>query len=637
MNYRKEIDGLRAFAVMPVVLFHAGFETFSGGFVGVDVFFVISGYLITSIILSDMEQGKFSIINFYERRARRILPALFFVMLCCLPFAWYLLTPASLKDFCQSLVATSVYSSNILFWQESGYFGVDSELKPLIHTWSLAVEEQYYLFFPPLLMLLWVFRKRFIFLTLMIIGAISLLFAQWSTIHFPLGNFFLLPSRIWELSIGALSAFYLLYSSNKIHRNKIVCNFLSFIGLMIIVLSIIKIDDHTPFPGIYALFPTLGTALIILAATKTTITAKFLSLKPIVFIGLLSYSIYLWHQPLFAFLRHYQINAPSTAALLGLSLLSIALAYLSWRYIEVPFRDKQKIPKRKIFILTGIGSLCFMSIGVGGHLTNGFYDYRVMPEKRKMFETSLPSPKREECHTSGIDYRRPQNTCMYNNNNTTWATFGDSHTVELAYALAQKLEPFGEGIRHFSFSGCKPSYPGKSAETPCAKWTNEAVNYIITAPEIKSVVVSYRINQYLSGKHDGYYPNLPPLKSEQEIDEIISNYIAITDKFVQADKNVYLVIQAPELPVSIDRLIMKERGESLNILGSTTEWWKKRNKPFMSRLSLFNPKIKIIDPKDIFCDTKLCYATINGESMYFDSDHMSIYGAKKVVDMIIDN
>ena len=160
MNYRREIDGLRALAVLPVILFHAGFETFSGGFVGVDVFFVISGYLITTIILAELEQGRFSIVNFYERRARRILPALFLVMLVCIPFAWIWLLPSDMKDFSQSLIAVAIFASNILFWRESGYFDTAAELKPLLHTWSLAVEEQYYVLFPLFLMLFWKLGKR---------------------------------------------------------------------------------------------------------------------------------------------------------------------------------------------------------------------------------------------------------------------------------------------------------------------------------------------------------------------------------------------------------------------------------------------------------------------------------------------
>ena len=200
MQYRPEIDGLRALAVLPVILFHAGFELFSGGFIGVDVFFVISGYLITTIIISEMAEDKFSIINFYDRRARRILPALFFVMAACIPFAWLWLTPTDLKDFGQSLVAVSSFSSNILFWRESGYFDGAAELKPLLHTWSLAVEEQYYILFPILLIFTWKLGLKWILILLSIVFLISLGLAQWSAYTIPL-----LPFICSQRELGSCS------------------------------------------------------------------------------------------------------------------------------------------------------------------------------------------------------------------------------------------------------------------------------------------------------------------------------------------------------------------------------------------------------------------------------------------------
>ncbi|MBT4881240.1 MAG: acyltransferase, partial [Flavobacteriales bacterium] len=253
MKYRAEIDGLRALAVLPVILFHAGFEWFSGGFVGVDVFFVISGYLITTIIISEMAQGKFSIVNFYERRARRILPALFFMMAACLPFAWLWLAPNDLKDFGQSLVAVSTFSSNILFWSESGYFDTAAELKPLLHTWSLAVEEQYYILFPIFLMLTWKLGIRWILILLSIVFFISLGVAQWGANYYPSGAFFLLPARGWELLVGVFAAFHLKYNTHK--KSHIVNQLLSLLGFGMIAYSIIAFDETTPFPSLYALIP----------------------------------------------------------------------------------------------------------------------------------------------------------------------------------------------------------------------------------------------------------------------------------------------------------------------------------------------------------------------------------------------
>ena len=242
MKYRAEIDGLRALAVLPVIFFHAGFNWFSGGFVGVDVFFVISGYLITTIIISEMAEDKFSIINFYERRARRILPALFFVMLATIPFSLLLLSPSDLKDYGESLISTSTFSSNILFWWERGYFGTALELKPLLHTWSLAVEEQYYIFFPLLLIFTWQFGLKKISILLSIIFLISLGLAHFSSVYgvydrVITGSFYLIPTRAWELLIGVFIAFYLSDIQKKINIK--FNQYLSILGFLLIVLSII--------------------------------------------------------------------------------------------------------------------------------------------------------------------------------------------------------------------------------------------------------------------------------------------------------------------------------------------------------------------------------------------------------------
>ena len=273
MKYRPEIDGLRALAVIPVILFHAGFEIFSGGFVGVDVFFVISGYLITTILIEDIENKRFSIVNFYERRARRILPALFSVMLVCIPFAWMWMLPSQMKDFSQSLVAVSLFASNILFWRESGYFDAAAEEKPLLHTWSLAVEEQYYVVFPIFLILAWRFGKNRVFWMIVVMAAISLLLSEWGWRNKATANFYLAPTRAWELFAGSIAAFVI--QKQGVRKN----NPLALVGLAAILFSIFFYDEATPFPSVYALVPVLGVVLIVLYAEKETIVAKLLSVK----------------------------------------------------------------------------------------------------------------------------------------------------------------------------------------------------------------------------------------------------------------------------------------------------------------------------------------------------------------------
>jgi len=371
MNYRREVDGLRALAVLPVILFHAGFSAFSGGFVGVDVFFVISGYLITSIILAEKQAGTFTLVSFWERRARRILPALFFVMLACLPIAWLWLLPEDLKSFSQGLVAVATFASNIWFNMASGYFSPASEQDPLLHTWSLAVEEQYYLFFPAFLMLTWRLGKRWVTAILITIAVLSLVAAQWGSVVDPTATFYLLPTRAWELLIGVFVAFYA--SSNKTQQpGRMVREIGGAVGLLLLIYAILAFDRQTPFPSAYALVPTIGTALIILFASHETFVGKLLGYKLLVGIGLVSYSAYLWHQPLFAFARQRSLYEPSRLLFGSLALAAIVLAYFSWKYVELPFRSRQHFSRRTVFTYGATGSALLIAAGLSGHLTKGY-------------------------------------------------------------------------------------------------------------------------------------------------------------------------------------------------------------------------------------------------------------------------
>jgi len=372
MNYRREIDGLRALAVLPVIFFHAGFETFSGGFIGVDVFFVISGYLITTILLTDLEQGTFSIANFYERRARRILPALLLVMLVSIPFAWLLLLPKSLVSFSKSLLSTSTFWSNIFFWSERGYFGTATELKPLIHTWSLAVEEQYYVFFP-LLLLIFSRQKRILRLTLTALLICSFGLCIWLTKIHQDSAFFLLPTRLWELLVGSMVAIRLLKAKDNFSTTTFKSAFFELLGFFLILLPIFYYDKTTSFPGYAALAPVLGTALIISYSSSASPIGRILGRPIFVYPGLISYSAYLWHQPIFAFARHYHDTSISLYFYILAIGLTFLIAYFSWKYVEQPCR-KLTIPRQSIFTYSTAGLLFFALAGIIGVQNNGFLD-----------------------------------------------------------------------------------------------------------------------------------------------------------------------------------------------------------------------------------------------------------------------
>jgi peptidoglycan/LPS O-acetylase OafA/YrhL len=372
LTYRREVDGVRALAVVPVILFHAGFEEFSGGYVGVDVFFVISGYLITWLILAEMQSGTFSIARFYERRARRILPALFFVMAVSFAAAWSLLLPDQMEEFSRSLAAMGAFASNVLFWSEAGYFNTANELKPLLHTWSLAVEEQFYVLFPLLLLFGWRFGRKAIVAVVAATAVASLAFAEITSRSTPEAAFFLLPGRAWELSMGALIAFYLA-GRRPIECPRPLAELLCVAALSLIAFSIFTFDELTPFPGLYGLLPTVGTALLLLYASPQTRVGRVLGSKPLVGVGLISYSAYLWHQPVFAFFRQQTTGEPDRMVMLGLSLASLGLACLSWRFVEQPFRTRGLVKTRvAVFVLAGIASVAFVLAGIGGHVSHGF-------------------------------------------------------------------------------------------------------------------------------------------------------------------------------------------------------------------------------------------------------------------------
>jgi len=280
VNYRPEIDGLRAIAVMPVIFFHAGFEFFNGGFVGVDIFFVISGYLITALILNELASKKFNLVTFYERRARRILPALLSTIFLVMPFAWLYFMPGHMKNFSESVIAATLFSSNILFWKESGYFDIASESKPLIHTWSLAIEEQFYILFPLFLMLAWKLGRSIAAYLIILAFVISISLAHWGAYTHPTAAFFLLPTRGWELLMGSLIAFYV---HEKSHDPNIkVSQTLSLLGLLLIIYSILYFNNDTPAPSLFTLIPTIGTSLLILYAIPGTAVSKIFSSKILV-------------------------------------------------------------------------------------------------------------------------------------------------------------------------------------------------------------------------------------------------------------------------------------------------------------------------------------------------------------------
>lgn len=385
-GYRREIDGLRAVAVLPVIFYHAGIAPFHGGYVGVDVFFVISGYLITSILVGELEAGEFSLLRFYERRARRILPALFLVLAVTALAGVALLLPFELRDLGHAIASVVLFASNFLFWRQDVYFAAASDLNPLIHTWSLAVEEQFYIFFPPVLWGLWRLGRPWVWSWVGLAFLTSLLLAEFLSERSTGANFFLLPSRGWELMAGAAGA---IWASNHAPVPKWLGELLGAGGLAAILFAILAFDEGTPFPSLWALIPVLGTLAVLLGASPATLAGQILSWRGLVGIGLISYSAYLWHQPLFAFAR--LTGTPDELPLrtaLPLTLTTLVLAWMSWAFVERPFRDRSRLTRHLVFGLSGGGSAVLLSVAGVFALSAGLPQR--FPEKQRPWIAQSP-------------------------------------------------------------------------------------------------------------------------------------------------------------------------------------------------------------------------------------------------------
>lgn len=616
MKYRSEIDGLRAFAVVPVILFHAGFEIFGGGFVGVDVFFVISGYLITTIIINELDEGNFSIAKFYERRARRILPVLFFVVLCCLPFAWILLLPSDMEDFAQSILAVATFSSNILFWQESDYFDTAAELKPLLHTWSLAVEEQFYILFPLFLMAAWRFGKKSIVWLLVVTFVGSLAIAQWGAYNKPSAAFYLLPTRAWELLIGSFAAFYL--QRGAAPTPPIVNNVLSAVGLAAILYSVFAFDETTPFPSLYALVPTVGTVLIILFATRGTLTHTLLSLRVIVGIGLISYSLYLWHQPVFAFWHHYHIFETTAVQMLTLSAICVLLAMFSYRFIEAPFRGKGALFNRaQVFSLSGGGLGILLVLGAFGHFTSGFEGIRktataenyamierLVDERQNAIRAGICHFNRRGPHTELDDFVENWDCTAGADAPFSIAIYGDSHAADKAVSLREN----GLQVTQLGGGGCplvKGDFP------PYCDTLLDLFVAEISENSYDAIIISNRF------------------EDPERTEDYMSRMIAF---WSQVNTDVYLFSPMPER-TNYERVFALNPALATTMPRDTTssdEFFQ-----FLETLPL-SENIHVINSDALFCSmSENCEAVVEGQSLLTDYGHLSLFGAGKFGKLIM--
>lgn len=638
MEYRKDIDGLRAIAVLPVILFHAGISLFSGGFLGVDIFFVISGYLISGIILNDLEKGNFTIGNFYERRIRRIIPALFTVLIFSSILAYFILLPGEMRKFSQSLFSTIFFASNIFFWLDSNYFDAGSELKPLLHTWSLSVEEQFYIFFPLLMILIWKLPSRsqemIIFLLLLLSLTITSIpeFANSST------KFYWLPFRAWELLIG-VTAMYI--SKKSLIQNSFINNLASMIGFFAILFPMIFYDSETPTPSLSTLIPCLGCFLLLVCGNETTFIGKILSTNLLVFIGLLSYSAYLWHQPLFVFGRILNISELSLYQYAFLIFLTFVLAFLSYKFIETPIRNRKKLSFKPILISSSALAIILATFGLRGHFTEGYMERFSEDELANylIFENEI-----DAC----IGNKQKEMWCLVED--SKFLILGDSHADALSRGFAED-----DAVSKIILYGCPPIInivkKNDNFGADCNDDIDYAFEYLASNDQIEYVILHSRWPLFVEQKRfnnreggveygDSIVISFDNKLNQNFMDSFKSSLFETVEKISSLGKKIIIVYPVPEVgwhvPTVVTRNKLLNRSTD-NLSTSYDVFLDRASKSYEILDSIKKDDVIRIYPEKIFCNSFMenrCVAYMDGNLFYGDDDHLSVLGARILSEQI---
>jgi peptidoglycan/LPS O-acetylase OafA/YrhL len=650
--YRADIDGLRALAIVPVVLYHADIWPFSGGFVGVDVFFVISGHLITSLIVTEIEIGEFSLRNFYLRRVRRIFPALFLVLAFCLAIGWVLLTPQDYVLLGKSVVATVSFSSNILFWRQSGYFDAPPESWPLLHTWSLGVEEQFYVVFPLLLILIHRFIPRGRIAIIIALGAFSFGLNIFAVRSYPTAAFYLLPSRVWELLIGALLAMGLFASPSRSSARQIS----SILGIASIGCAIFGFSKDTAFPGFAALLPTIGAAAVIWGGSNSqAVVNSLLSSRVAVLLGKISYSLYLWHFPLLAFGNYVTSTGLGITERISLLVLSVILATGSWLFIEQPVRQGYSIfsNSRWVFGSATITLTMFCAFGLVAQRADGFPFRMSGSSLRILASESDFNPDRAICVAFGPDDINRRTPCKFGADGAApeFALWGDSHAESLRSAFedsAKKARRTGIFLGAF---GCIPALGIERLDVPACRRTNDAiVSYLLSASSIRTVILSGRWALWAEGsrykREAGKTVYLSDLTgaAEQNHETVSIGIEQAISVLTSAGKQVWLVGPIPEIGYNVPRVLYADQlgiSQPLDIR-PTQEDLKLRQDFVFGLLDSLAQKysLQVVWPHESLCDSALCQVQRDGVPLYFDDQHLTRSAARsisQIFDPIFEN
>ena len=645
INYRPEIDGLRAIAVFSVITYHARDTFLPGGFLGVDIFFVISGYLITSLILKELKlTNKFSFSNFYERRVRRIIPALLGMIILSTFISYITLLPDSFVDFSKSLISSIFSVSNFYFHYTGNLYGAESSLlKPLLHTWSLSVEEQFYILLPVTVFVIYKFFRKHL-LKLIFSGIlISLIFSQYISSAHSGFNFYLLPSRGFELLLGSLLA-KLELDNGRMNRNSslILNKILPIIGLSLIFYSLIFFNDKMLLPSFYSLVPIIGTMLVIWFSHKDELVTQILSNRSIVFFGLISYSLYLFHFPVFAFARYLNLLDNNLFILIFFVIL---ISSLSYYFIERPFRNKKIISFRKLsisLIITIMGLIFFNSYVI--------YKDGIKERFPKIFHN--------------LEYKEKIN---FNKQGTKGnvVLIGDSHSDAIAYHLNEELikESFNlsrfitrlyvKNLNQYNYLTNQINESFINRNLKIEEYINKENNLIVVFHQrwTFSILGTFFDNEEGITEYDNesekYAVKIKPtsenINEQQRIILVRKSIVSSINSILEKNHKVILVYPVPENAFDVPRSIYNKLNKTninVPILSTSYDVYKKRNKLVFETLdSIQNDNIYRVYPHKHFCDNQIknrCVSNSKDKIYYFNDDHLSLQGSTFVVKDIVD-
>lgn len=614
ISYRPDIDGLRAVAVLLVVLNHVGFSTFAGGFIGVDVFLVISGFLITGIIQKQGLEGRFSFIAFYVRRAKRLLPALYVLLLCVLAVGYRVLLPSDYSALAGSALSSILFAANIFFWQNSdGYFSSSAEEMPLLHIWSLSLEEQFYFVWPVALLVLLKLKARHLQLAgIAIVIVLSFGVAEMGVNNEWSGTYFLLPSRAGELLLGAMLAIALRGRVTSTATNRAAANLVSLAGILMVLLPALYLDGDSSFPGLNALVPCLGAALVIAAPyLGSNLVSRLLSFRPLVFIGLTSYSVYLWHWPLISYLRYARVDItwPIASSVIALSLF---LGYLSWRFVEQTFRQDGALLSGGVRGLALAIGIAVTASPVIIHMQDGLpsrFPFALLTQEQLNAERGR--------YWQGIETK----SSVFENNGAVKniLVVGNSHAYDLSYALTENEYP--GVIKLIETSHRCFNFGHDALEPDQAEFCNDRFEEVLNSPELGTADTVFL--------HDNW-GSIDPVGLEATLDQI------------RARTDAPIIVVGPKMIFSdvvlnISRFAQQERlVTAAEINDFSRRYYVELLFQYDQDLRAFFAAKRLsgvtyVSALDVQCgpERECDILSAEGEYLYFDSNHFTLAGARR--------